>query len=265
MTIPLRGTLKDEPNVGRRLLRRALSAVHFSPVLKINDRSGVSIAGFQDAVRREYPLLQMDIENAIAFEVRPDGNVTPRTQENVVWRMFDPAKVWRVSLTTQSISIEAEQGYSTRYDFAARIQRLVSCVHDHFAPAQLLRIGVRYVNAAEIGSGVDPRENCDPSLVSLSRHPELEQADLLWRFPIEEGELLLRSGVLLPNMSHDPGVLASVQGRSWYLDIDVASQVAGDFDSAHIGTNVASLVRRAHAIYSWAIPQSVPQDGGLSL
>jgi uncharacterized protein (TIGR04255 family) len=254
VTLPLHGAISDEPYLGPRLLKRALVVVQFSPVLKIAEKSGAGIGEFQDAVRRAYPQVELEVEKLMQLEVRPDG-IHPSEQEQPVWRMSDIDKAWLLSLTSQTIALETSGStYSNWADFSDRIQFLIRRVGDFFAPAQKVRSGVRFLNLAAVDGGDDPRAICEQSLVSISGNPDLIQSDLLWRFGVDEGTLILRSGVVEANNTHDPGIMPPSSERSWYLDIDVFNNDAAAFDADAICQALLGQVRRVHAIYRWAIP-----------
>jgi uncharacterized protein (TIGR04255 family) len=257
MTLPLRGPIPDVRYAGRRLLKRALTVVQFSPVLTIADRTGAGVTQFQEAVRREYPNLSLEFEQLLQMEFRPDTGFRPSMTDVAVWRLSDSGRNWRVSLTQESLALDvAGDAYTTWSDFADRVCRLLAAVATYFEPTEFQRIGARFVNAAAIDNGEDPREQCAPELVSVSGNENLLNSSLLWRFTVDEGELILRSGVTAPATSYDPQVLDALPERQWYLDIDVVRVEAASFNAENIGAAVTDQVRRAHAVYRWAMPTS---------
>lgn len=253
MSLPLRGATPTDAYSGRRLLHRALVVVHFSPVLKIADASGAGIADFQDDLRAEYPEVAIESEYMLHFEVRPEG-VQTRQQAVPVWRFADVGRRWRMSLTSESVSLDVGDGYLSADDLGDRIQRIIQGISAHFKPAQARRVGVRFANAAALDEGEDPRQECARELVSISGHPDLLQSDLLWRFAVDEGTLILRSGVLFPGTSYDPGIFEPKNERNWYLDIDVARDAPLDFSAPVICAAIEGQVKRVHAVYRWAMP-----------
>jgi hypothetical protein len=118
---------------------------------------------------------------------------------------------------------------------------------------------VRYVNAAPVANGSDPRADCARELVSITGTPGLEIADLLWRFRVDEGHLVLRSGVMPTMGTYEPTLFKPREAPSWYLDIDVANSDTAVFEAAQINASILAQVRRLHAIYLWAMP---PKQGG---
>lgn len=258
MILPLRGEHVSVPFTGRRLLERALVVVRFTPVLKISEESGSGIADFHDAIRQQYPLVELEHEVAMRVELRPDGSVNSTQENQPVWRLSDIDKAWRVSLTSRSIALETGgDTYNDWADFSKRIGLLVSKVSEYFAPSHLQYIGVRYINTARVDNGADPRLECAPELVSITGNPDLELADLIWRFSVEEGHMLLRSGVIPPLNSYDPNVFLPREHSNWYLDIDVSNSNTRTFDATQINSSVLAQVQRVHAVYSWAMQKNI--------
>jgi uncharacterized protein (TIGR04255 family) len=256
--LPLRGEPVSETFTGRRLLERALVVVRFTPVLTISEESGSGIANFHEAIRQQYPLAELEHEAAMRVELRPDGTVDSTLEKHPVWRLSDIDKAWRVSLTSRSIALETGGGTYTDWpDFAQRMSALVSAVAEHFAPSHVQNVGVRYINAASVDNGTDPRLECAPELVSITGNSDLELADLLWRFAVDEGHMLLRSGVIPPLNSYDPNVFPPREHSNWYLDIDVSNADTREFDADQINTSILAQVRRVHAVYLWAMQKDV--------
>jgi uncharacterized protein (TIGR04255 family) len=254
MILPLRGEPDSVEFSGRRLLERALVVVRFTPVLKIAEESGVGIAEFQDAFRQHYPLAELEREAVIRVEFGPDGAVNSFQELQPVWRLSDIEKAWRVSITPRSIALETTgDNYENWADFADRISALIAAVAEHFSPSHRQYVGVRYVNAAAVDNGSDPRHECADELISITGNPDLEMADLLWRFKVDEGHMLLRSGVMSQGSSYDPIVFMPRENPTWYLDIDVANTETTEFDAVNINSSILSQVKRAHTVYAWAM------------
>ena len=256
MKLPLRGDPVSVPFTGRRLLERALVVVRFTPVLKIGEESGVGIADFQEAVRAHYPLADLEKEAMMRLELRPDGSVGSAQEEQPVWRLSSIDNAWRVSLTPRSIALEVNaQDYRNWSDFSSRISFLVQEAATHFAPSHRQYIGVRYINAAPVGGDDDPRLECAKELVSITGNDDLQMADLMWRFSVDEGHMLLRSGVMPASGSYDPNVYVPRDKPNWYLDIDVGNADTMPFDAGQINSSILSQVKRLHAVYIWAMQQ----------
>lgn len=259
MTLPLRGEPVSVPFAGRRLLERALVVVRFAPVFRISDESGSGIADFQEAIRGEYPLAELQYEALMRVEVQEDGSINSGQERQPVWRLHDIDKRWQVSLTTKSIALEVDGAtYKDWADFAQRISLLVAAVGRHFAPSHRQYIGARYINAAPTSGVHDPRNDCANELVSITGNADLEVADLMWRFKVDEGHMLLRSGVMPPMATYDPSVFVPREVSTWFLDIDVANTETSEFDIARINDGIVAQVKRLHAVYSWAMDRKAP-------
>lgn len=254
MQIPLKGDPSYDGFKGARLLDRALAVVRFSPVLTIADENGVGIASFQDAVRSLYPFAQLEHEQAIRFEVRQDGTIESYPERQAVWRLQDKQRQWRVSLTPISIALEVNAaGYNGWSEFSGRMAFLLDNVENHFRPAVLQNIGVRIVNLSSIENGQDPRPMCAKELVSITGNSALNHADLNWQFTVDEGVLILRSGLLAPGSTYDPNVIEPRTDRNWYLDIDVINTDIQDFDASRIKQAIDTQSKRVRAVYAWAM------------
>jgi len=260
MSLPLRGAVDASQCREHELLRRALVVVHFSPVLKIVDKTGAGIADFQDAVRGIYPQLDSETEQSLNVELVPDKGVQATIQENLVWNLRDADGVWTITLTSQSIGLGvAGDAYTSREDFSDRVRYLIAAVQEHFVPGQVTRIGVRYVNAEAVDGNNDPRKFCTRELVSISGETSVAEADLMWRFPVDEGTLLLRSGIVGQGRSYDPAMMPPAPQRCWYLDIDVFSEPKDPFLIDPICEAVDRQLLRIYEIYRWAIPHPIGQ------
>lgn len=256
MRLPLRGEPVSIPFTGRRLLERALVVVRFTPVLKIAEESGNGIAEFQESIRQQYPLAELEREAVMRIEMQPDGAIGASQEAQPVWRLSDIDEAWRVSLTPRSIALETTgETYKDWPDFAKRISALVDAVGKHFAPSHRQYAGVRYINAAPVDNGADPRHQCAKELVSITGDPDLELADLLWRFSVDEGHMLLRSGVMPSGGSYDPSVFTPRENPTWYLDIDVTNADSDEFDAVKINSSILAQVKRLHAVYLWAMQE----------
>lgn len=256
MSLPLHGNPNPAPVEGRRLLERALVVVRFTPVLTIGDEATGSVARFQEKIRTTYPLFEQDIEQHMRVQIGEAGEVETKREAHTVYRFFDIEKLWRVSLTPQSIALEANaSGYANWPDFADRIALLISAVRELFAPSHVLSIGVRYLNAAPVDGEDDPRQDCNQALVSVTGQDGLIRADLAWQFQVDEGELLLRSGLVVPNTTYDPQFFEPRKELAWYLDIDVMRNKVAEFDDQQVSASIRAQVLRLYAVYRWAMPK----------
>lgn len=257
MALPLKGHPDPIAVEGRRLLERALVVVRFTPVLTIGDEASGSIARFQERIRTIYPLFEQDFEQYMRVHVGETGDAETRREIIPVYRFIDIEKYWRVSLTTQSVALEVNaSGYTSWADFSERIALLTTTVRELFSPSHVLSIGVRFLNSASAGGQDDPRHECNSALVSVTGQDGLLRADLVWQFQVDEGDLILRSGLVPPNNTYDPQFFEPRKEITWYLDIDVVRSNIAEFDDREISDSIRAQVRRLYAIYRWAMPKA---------
>ena len=137
--------------------------------------------------------------------------------------MFGASKIsarnWRVSLDTDLLALEVHS-YTSRNDFLDRWTKILEAIEIVFEPRIALRIGMRYIDRVS----EKPLETLDemvhtdilgfakPPLREHVRHA-LSEATL----EIEEGEMLLRWGIMPANATIDPNLLPPVGQLSWIL------------------------------------------------
>lgn len=252
--LPLRGNPSFAPYAGPRLIERALAVVHFSPIAKLGEAESVLVNEFQERVRREYPLFEPLLDARVRVAVDSGGEMSAK-QENVrLWQFVTTDRERKVTLTPSSLALEVQSpSYIGRVEFVEQVMVLVTALIKAAEPSHVMRVGTRILNTAAVSDGEDPRELCNPELVSISKQEGLEAADLQWHFKVDEGKMLLRSGLMPPKSTYDPHIFAERQEPTWYLDIDVASMEVRQFITHDIKNALTSLIERLHATYQWAM------------
>ncbi|MVZ98498.1 TIGR04255 family protein [Sphingorhabdus sp. IMCC26285] len=250
--------LHDDPSrpafKGRTLLERAIAVISFTPVSQLSVKGGELAAAFQEAIRRDYPLLEDTIDTFLNVHVSEAG-VRSDQEDRRKWLYRDIDRNWTVALTQDSLSLEGNRaGYSSWPKFVERLSMLVHALQSTIGPSHVQRLGVRYLNTAEVEGDEDPRRVCAPQLTSITGNSALTLSDLLWAFEASEGQLIMRSGVMPPNASYDPSMFGPRDKKVWYLDIDVANSHMIEFDPKTIEEQLRKLASRLHAVYYWAMP-----------
>jgi uncharacterized protein (TIGR04255 family) len=247
---PLGGSPPPEISLPRAPLVRVIAQVRFPGILKIENKDVV--ASFQEEIRRDYPLFEQQSTQRVEVQLGPGGptvNQVPGTN----WRFQDAKRNWRLSLTTDALSFEVES-YTSRSDFLARWTKAVAAVERIFEPGIALRIGMRYIDRVTDKplDAIDELVHTDilgfarPPLRDHVRHA-MSEATL----SIEEGEMLLRWGILPANTTIDPNVLPPIPHLSWILDIDVSSSEQRTFDKNQLGASFRSLAERAYSVFRY--------------
>jgi len=250
---PLGGPAPPEMPLARSPLARVLSQVRFSPVLRIGTTDGVT--AFQDQIRKTYPLFEPVPTQQMQIEMGADGPAIKSTP-GMVWRFRDAENVVQLSLTTDTVTLEA-MTYEGRDLFLARWIGVINQIESEFGPGLILRCGMRYVNRIVDGEWLTRLpEFVAGSLVGMAQ-PEfrgfVSQTLSEASTKVAEGEMLLRWGVLARNTTIDPGILTPVPDESWILDIDVFSSLQRRYNSTEINQLFRDLSERAYTVFRHAI------------
>ncbi|WP_114226910.1 MULTISPECIES: TIGR04255 family protein [Sphingomonas] len=252
--IPLRDDPARPPYKGRTLIERVVARIAFTPVAQLGVKDSEFAASFQEAIRRDYPLFEAAVDTFINVKFE-GGSVSSAPEELRKWLFRDIAAQWTVALTQDALVLEgSREGYSSWTDFVARLNALVIALKSTAGPSHVLRLGIRYINTAPAEGNDDPRLVCAQQLTSVTGNADVKLADLFWVMETNEGELLLRSGVMPPASSYDPAMFMQRNQKTWYLDIDVINSDMIEFEPQAIEAQLRRQASRAHAIYYWAVP-----------
>ncbi len=247
---PLGGEAPPEAPLTRSPLARVLAQARFSSVLKID--STEAVAPFQERLRRTYPLLEQVQAQRLQFDL---SGGAPNLTTSKVWRFSDADQGLVLSLTSDMITLEARR-YPGRAVFLERWTEALAEVAEIFAPGLALRSGVRYLNRLSDDALTRLPEWVRDSLIGVA-HPELRahvsQAISEASMKVEEGQLLLRWGILPPNSTIDPSLLEPIPSASWILDIDVFTEAQKPFERDALAEEYQRLSERAYAIFRWVI------------
>jgi uncharacterized protein (TIGR04255 family) len=259
---PLGGPPPSEISLPRAPLVRVLAQVRFPGILKIDNRDAVS--GFQEAIRRDYPLFEQGTKQQIQVQVGPGGPAVKQLPGNIWW-FQDSARNWRVSLDTDSLSLEVH-AYTSRNDFLTRWAKVLEAIETSFEPRIVLRIGMRYIDRVSEKPLETLEEMVNTDVLGFAKPPlrehvrhALSEATL----EIEEGEMLLRWGIMPANTTIDPNLLPPVGHKSWILDIDVSSGEQRQFVNSQLGESFRALAQRAYAVFRYmTMPKFLKTFGG---
>lgn len=247
--VPTRVLLHNAPLV------RVLAQVRFTKVAKIGDEK--YIADFQEAIRKEYPHFQADKVRNVELLVS-DGGIEHNEVEATVWRFFDTTKTIRVSLNTESISLEASK-YISRQDFLDRLNAILQSLCDTIIPPLVSRVGFRYVNRltdqnnlASLSKLIQP-ELLNVLQPTLTEHIEISMTEVVSN--TKEGKLIARFGKAPPNYSHDPEVAPPAPQHSWVLDVDSFSTACegAEFNPDFLCQKLDNVASRAYAFFRWSV------------
>lgn len=126
----------------RAPLTQVLCQIRFAPILALFAETGV--AGFQEALRRDYPEFDADQEAQISMS----PTHAEVQQKAPVWRLRDSEERWQVSLAVDFVAIEVSS-YGHFGEFSDRLMNVISVLERTLIPGRSKRIGLRKVNRFE--------------------------------------------------------------------------------------------------------------------
>lgn len=232
----------------RAPLARVMAQVRFPAVLFIEEKSRV--APFQADLRSRYPVFRQETGQNVQIALNPSGPAI-QSMPSPLWRFADVAGEWSIVLAPDSVTLDT-RAYESRGDLLGRLQDVLGAVERHFQPGIAERVGLRYLTRVT-GLGYEQLDSmvsegllglAVPDLRSHVAHAISEAA-----MKVEEGQLLMRWGILPANGTFDPLVLEPLEQPSWILDIDVANTATRTFEGAALITTFDTLAQRAYAMF----------------
>ena len=236
---PLSPTPITEVPLSRAPLVRVIAQVRFPPILGIRDPDKVAV--FQEAIRETYPHLTRDQ----AHRVELAAGQPPDIRQELIWRLVDRARDprWQVSLGVDFVSLDTSD-YGSRRDFLDRLRAVVTAVESVFRPAEVQRLGVRYIDRLT-DEAVDRVDDLfQPEILGIMR-PVEDSSSALGdsvvhvmndvQFLARNGSRVQgRWGKLPPNATHDPTSIDPVAEPSWVLDLDMFTSEPQPFTSEEL-------------------------------
>ncbi len=250
---PLSGPPPTEVPLSAAPLVRVIAQVRFPIIASIV--KGEFIAPFQEAIRKQYPVLQLEEGRQVVFS--PQGVQDTRT--TTAWRFSAPSSGWQVTLAPEFLTLETT-AYTSRDDFMARLRSLLVALETHLNPGLLDRLGVRYINRItgpnldDLTALVRPEVSgvLATSLAPQVRHSVSEQ---LLQIPGSKALVMVRWGKIPAQTTVDPAAIAPIETPSWLLDIDMFETFPErrNLDIDAIVTEAESFTERIYSVFRWAV------------
>lgn len=228
-------------------LERVIAQVQFSRIIKINDQ--LSIGGFQDNIRNEYPHLDIVNEQILQVQIGPMGQ-SMAPMQRPVYVFHDMYRNWRITLTSESVALDVKK-YTSRNDFLERWSKILETVGAQFSP-HVVGLGMRYIDRIKDAEFTRVKELIKevylgplfPKFVDQVQHMISETV-----LRAEEGNLMLRLGKLPSGGTFDPNVLEPVNGESFIVDIDVSKGIQMQFDQPELDVKFKKFAERAYTMF----------------
>lgn len=246
---PLVSQVPTEVPLRNAPLVRVIAQVRFPLITAIAQQE--FLVPFQEAVRADYPVLRQEQTQAILLG--PNG--APQIQAQTAWRFSSSLGDWRASLAPEFFALETT-AYVSRTDFVSRFEKLLAALGEHVTPAQVDRLGVRYIDRVT-----------GPALADISKLVRVEIRGLagseasahmlhgLTEAMFAEGSvrLLGRWGLLPAGATVDPTAVEPIPEASWILDLDTFSSESAPFDVGRIVSDTRAFAERAYTFFRWAV------------
>ena len=249
---PLGGPAPIEIFLSRSPLVGVVMQARFSSVLKIDSKEGV--APFQEEMRGHYPLLEQAIVHQLQIDLGA-GAPGVRPTSAVAWRFRNADHSTTLTLTSDAVTLETRQ-YSGRDSFIEGWSHALSVVERLYAPGLAMRLGARYLNRLECDALAHLADWVTPKLVGIVQpalQPYISQAISEASLKVEEGDLLLRWGIMPPGATVDATLMQPCAGASWILDIDATSSRQVAFSHENLTAQFRTLAERAYAVFRYSI------------
>jgi uncharacterized protein (TIGR04255 family) len=246
---PLVAPLPAEVPLKNAPLVRVIAQLRFPEILSIGQDA--SVAPFQEAIRSTYPILRQEQTQSILLG---PGMLAPARPQHA-WRFSDGDGHWRLSLTPEFLALETTR-YMSRSDFLGRLKAVTSAVHTHFEPAQIDRVGVRYIDRIT-GEAVDEIASLVRAEVRgisgtlAATHAAHALSESL--FEVDDARVVARWGSLPPGATVDPAAVEPSAEKSWLLDLDMFSTTPMPFVVDEVMECVQRYAERIYTVFRWAV------------
>lgn len=251
---PLAGPPPAEVPLAAPPLVRVVAQVRFPVIASIEHKA--FIASFQEAIRKEYPILRPEQSTGVALGTR--GVIHQRTL--TAWRFHDTGGDWRVTLGTEFLALETGR-YRSRDDFLSRLRRVLDAFVTHLDPRVVDRIGVRYIDRIEGEDLVDLPTLVRPEVsgiltTPMAAHASHAVAENSFVLPDGSGQVIARWGLLPADGTVDPGALEPIARPSWFLDVDVFQSwqdTNHPFEVEALVTQARGFTERIYSVFRWVV------------
>lgn len=248
------GSPVEELPLPRAPLVFVVAQARFERVASISSEE--FIAGFQEAVRTTYPVMQRSQQAGIL--VGPDGQVVT-ADAGVLWRFDERPERWQVVLAPDFVALSTSR-YTRRRELIDRFSVVLSAAQAELKVRFCDRLGVRYVDRVtdadllgRLGELLKPEVlgavAVDPGEAGVEHLHQF--VDGTYRLP-QGAELHARWGVLPPAVTFDPAIEAT-DARSWVLDLDAYTTEQSGFDPRTLADRAEELSQRIYRFFRWAV------------
>lgn len=246
----------------RDQIAQVICQVRFSTVLKIRQED--AIIAFQDAIRDRYP--RYTKQEGMSFVVTPEG-MQQQPAAPALHRFEASGGAFVAVLAPDFVALETSS-YVDIEDFADRLIALAAAVEEHFQPAEITRVGLRFINELRLqGSDARPemREAINPALLGLAGTAELGDAVRGFQQVAElespSGKMLIRHGLFPGGTTVDPvpgppSAPDPTHASPFYLlDLDAYAEEQLPYHVDGIDARLRAFNDQIRSVFAWAVEQ----------
>jgi uncharacterized protein (TIGR04255 family) len=252
-------------------LVQAFGQIRFPVRSKLSTLEGV--APVQELLESTFPFMQQQQQvQQVSLLVGPAGASAAGGQPAQQWQ-FDDGAGWTLGLSADTATLSVGPKYGEFGEFSNRFRAVLSALADGASVPRADRLGVRYVNIAEVPPG-DPdawRRWFRPELTGWSATETVADGTRLLTSitqsqlaapavgelsgPDAEIQAIVRHG-LVPANTMVPGVLPTQpQGPAYLLDIDLFVEAPQPFDPSELSRQLTMLHDQIDRFFFWALAE----------
>jgi uncharacterized protein (TIGR04255 family) len=258
------GSLPTAPpfRLVRHQLAQVLCQVRFSPILRL--RQDEAIIPFQEAIRAEYPRYLK--AEGMGILITPAG-VQSQPSGSPIHRFQDVHGRYTVALSDSFVALESSD-YADVDDFAERLTGIGLIVQSEFEPAEISRVGLRFINELRLPTSNPKAEivaAVTPILLGAAGTSEFLEAMLsvqqALHLAITDGQMLVRHG-FHPNGGTtvdslggqvNPPPQNDLAQPFYLLDLDAYLDGSSPYTVERIEDLLRSFNEDIRSFFAWAI------------
>lgn len=241
-------------------LAQVLCQIRFSPVLRI--RQDDSVIAFQEAIRGTYPRYAK--QQGMALLVTPEG-VQQQAAAASQHRFDDSDGVFTAILSPDFVALETNQ-YTDVDDFVGRVVALAEAVSEHYAPGEIQRVGLRFINELRFAAPdarAEMREAITPTLLGAVGSDELVDTvaggQQILELAGDDGRMLVRHGLHPQGGTTVDQLILQNQARPelaqpfYLLDIDAYTERSVRYSVDGIEATLRAFNDDIRSFFAWGV------------
>lgn len=244
----------EEIPLERTPLERVYAQVRFPLLARVAKMEAV--ADFQSALEGAFPHLESEREVGIILTAE---GAKPLAQENIVWRLQDADRRWRLSLAPTFLALDTSD-YDSRTEFIDQIGRVLGALGSSLEPHGRGRVGVRYVNRLALPTLHEQIHSLvRREILGVASAEQVRESDALQLglnetlFQLGDDQLRVRAAALpertgVPSLQLDP-----IDEMSWVLDLDMFRDDEDEFDPSAIGELCLRFSKQIYRFFRWSV------------